>query len=806
MEIKKFKLIRMVIALATALMGANVAMAAAPNSTEPVIDYAAFLGNHDMVWDRIPTRWEVAPFTGNGKLGLLFYQDETEAANVMSLHVGRSDYHDHRLPDRGMVWVNRGRLPVGHFNLTSKGDITGVDLRLDLWNAELSGTVQTSQGSYKVRGLTHSTTDVFYFETEAEDGEAVAITWHPAAAISPIRTRLAEEDPERDGAHSRAMREAPYPAAPEPILSQADGIAYCHQVLYDHRGETTTGWEVSGKAEGRQVLTASIHHSFPERDSLDRVQANLMHARERLVKGDFISSHQSWWHDYYPLSFLTFNDAEKESFYWIQMYKLASATRANGPVVDNMGPWYQTSHWPLIWNDMNVEVIYLSHLVANRMSIGESLLNSLDRNIHNLEKNVPEHWKESAAIQTACAQDWTAYDNGRPPDLLAWILFDYWLHCEYAADRDRMRDGLFPLLKRVGNGYLNYLRDNPVESDDGKIHFKKSWSPEYPGGWGEEMHGPDVNFTIALCRWTCQMLLDINAEHHLNDPLAVEWQNIVDNLVELQLDADGLRIGKDVAYDIAHRHYSHLLAFYPLAQLDTDNPAERELAQTSVDQWIGLCVAEAERKKSLHGPMNGFAATAASSMYAWLGDGEQALHYLNYLMKNERLSPTTMYAEGNPCIESPLSLASTVHDMLLQSRNGKIRVFHGTPSAWPDVAFQHFRTQGAFLVSAKKKAGITQFVTLESLAGAQCLVHTDIEDPEITINGKKAKRRQVKKAADGFYEITLKKGDSVTFTPMKLKHADLSIEPLPIAEKDRNVFGLNDKTTRLPGHQFYYEK
>ena len=33
-----------------------------------VIDFESFLNRHDMLWDRIPNRWEVAPYTGNGNM------------------------------------------------------------------------------------------------------------------------------------------------------------------------------------------------------------------------------------------------------------------------------------------------------------------------------------------------------------------------------------------------------------------------------------------------------------------------------------------------------------------------------------------------------------------------------------------------------------------------------------------------------------------------------------------------------------------------------------------------------------------
>ncbi len=481
------------------------------------------------------------------------------------------------------------------------------------------------------------------------------------------------------------------------------------------------------------------------------------------------------------------------------MYKFASATRAGGPIMDLMGPWYHKTFWPMVWGDLNVELQYWTHLTANRLSVGESLPNSLDRYADNLSRNVPEHWKDSAAIAACFPQDLLAYDHGKAPDMLAWILHDYWLHCQFAGDRTRMRSKLFPILRKTVNGYLNYLADNPVPSDDGTIHIKNSWSPEYPGG-----HGQDINFTIALMRWSCQTLLDINEEHGLNDPLATEWQNIVDNLVDFQVDENGLRIGKDVPFDKPHRHYSHLLAFYPLAVLTPESQANKQLLRTTLDHWLDVSINSRIKVGAM--PVTGYTATGAASMYATLGDAEKAYEYLDFFIQHDRVSPTTMYAEGNPVIESPLSFATCIHDMLLQSWGGRIRVFPAAPKRWPDVSFHHLRTQGAFLVSAKKKSGVTQFVTVESLAGSPCLVQADIPKPKIYINGNVAKKQQVRQWESGMYEIALNKGDRVTFTPVELDEADLTIEPIPVSAANRNLFGLNEKTSRLPGHAFYYRQ
>lgn len=769
-------------------------------SVGATIDYPAFLADHDMTWNRLPNRWEVAPFSGNGMVGFLFYQGKQDAGNVISLHVGRHDYYDHReLEDwRKYMWILRGRLPLGRFTLESQGEITGVDLRLDLWNAELRGNVRTSKGSYAVRGLSHADLDVIWFEMTAAGGESVRISWHPEVPYSSTRRTL-EKGGGPKGGNWDEMRTVAYPLPPDPTLSEEDGMQLCFQPLHEHRGETTTGWELTGEPGGKQGLIASVHHSFPDRNSRAVVKANIKKARALEKESAFIATHRTWWHAYYPKSFLGLNDKEKEAFYWIQMYKLGSSMRQDGPVQDLMGPWYHDTFWPMVWGDLNVQLQYWTHLVANRMDVGESLPNNLDKYAGNLEKNVPDHWKDSAAIGACFPQDLRSYDNARTPDMLAWLLHNYWLHCRYTGDRERMRNGLFPLLKKTMNGYLNYLRDNPVESDDGLIHFKSTWSPEYPGGWGQ-----DINFTIALSRWTCQTLLEIDREHELNDPQMPEWYRFMDHVVGFQVDEHGLRIGKDIPFDKPHRHYSHLLGFYPLALITPDADEDAAMLRKTLDRWLNVSIHSRPAGEAVSSHQTGYTATGAASMYAWLGDEDEAIRYLEYFLMHRLVSPTTMYAEGNPVIESPFSFCTSMHDMLLQSWGGVIRVFPAVPKAWSDIAFDRFRAQGGFLVRAKRVSGKTEFVEVTSETGAPCRVALDIEDPVVTINGKQVQQQQIHQQEGGWYEVALARGERVTFMSSEVKPGSTRIEALPTGEADRHLFGLNDKTIRLTGHRYYY--
>jgi len=760
------------------------------------VDYESFLSKHDMLWDIVPDKWQTAPYTGNGNIGFLFYQAQESEKNVISLHIGRHDYYDHReakTKAEEMLWIKRSRLPLGHFQLKSKGKITGVDMRLDLWNAELTGSVTTSKGTYKIKGFTHSTKDVIFFETDTTD-ENVEITWHAEDPIPPVYEVLKSGGGPKGGTWDK-MRAVDLEMAPKPTFSKNKGYNFCYQPLFDHRGETTTAWKISGIPSGKQQLITSVHHSYPERNSLEIVTKNIEIGEKLIKENSFISTHKKWWHDYYPLSFLTINDAEKESFYWIQMYKLGSASRGNGPILDLMGPWYNRTFWPMVWGDLNVQLIYWTHLTANRMFIGESLPNNIDKYTANLEGNTPKHWKNSAAVAALMPQDLIAFNGGKVPDMLAWILNDYWLHCEFAGDDIRMRDKLFPILKKTVNSYLNYIKDNPVDAEDGKIHIKYSWSPEYKPGRGQ-----DINFTLALIRWSCQTLIDIDKQHNLNDPLVKEWEILLTNLVDFQIDENGLMIGKDRPFANPHRHYSHLLAFYPLMVITPEKEADKKLLRTSLDHWLDVTFNSGKKIKAM--PVTGYTATGASSMYANLGDAEKAYYYLDFLIKHKNISSTTMYSEGkiNPVIESPLSFATSLHDMMLQSWSGKINVFPASPKRWKDVSFHNLRTQGAFLVSAKKVNGTTEFVSVKSLKGNECNVQVDFKNPKFYINGKCV---SIKQNANGSYHINLKKNETVIITAKTLNKTDLSIKELPKSKKEQNLFGYGSKTKRLPGHKYY---
>ncbi|MCH5716144.1 glycosyl hydrolase family 95 catalytic domain-containing protein [Niabella hibiscisoli] len=328
----------------------------------------------------------------------------------------------------------------------------------------------------------------------------------------------------------------------------------------------------------------------------------------------------------------------------------------------------------------------------------------MDAGKESLSLNVPAIYRHNALalgrnggrnlykpVKVYAQKDSTATPSDLELGNLTWCLYYYWLHYRYTMD-DHLKNKLFTLLK----GSVNYYLDIMNKEADGKWHLPYTYSPEYPEGVTR-----DCNYDLSLFRWGCKTLLQLEPA----DSLAPVWQNVLDNLVDYPKDKNGLCIGRDVAFDQSHRHYSHLLMIYPLSLINWDQPENRELIRKSLEHWHGF-----------KGALQGYSFTGGAAIYAMMNRGDMSINYLNQLF-DRYVKPNTMYLESGPVIETPLAAAETIHTLFLQYVDGVIKLFPALPDEWEDVSFSNLRTEGAFAVSAVRSKGKTKWVQVESLAG-----------------------------------------------------------------------------------------
>ena len=645
------------------------------------IDWPSFLAQHDMFWKTMPASWVEAPFTGNGQLGAMIFAPEPKDAPGLRWHIGRTDVAINGL------WGGPQRVPIGDLVLKTGGNILDCDMRQDLWNAEVTGALKTDKGNISFSSFTHTSHMVHIMELRTEgDEKAPEFVWE-----SPDFIKCS---------FYTCPHHIQNPSCPPPVRTREGDFQIHTQKLANDSGEFAVVWcVVPGKA-GTFVVYLDVGYSQQEgaakKEALDAVKGAMAVSMENLR-----ASHRAWWHNYYPASFLSIPDARLESYYWIQMYRIASSTRADRMPIDCIGgPWCTLGSmpWKHIHWDLNIQLTYWPMLGANRLDMGESLYRMLDKNVDNLVKNTGAYASDSAGIGIESFFDCVSGrfpnlktgtyhpDNAYAPFLLGalpWAMHNYWLQYRHSMDDDQLRKNLFPLLKRSINLYIHHLKTGT----DGKLHIEKGASPEYDFSYHE-----DTSFDLALLRWGCTTLLEIDRRLDLKDPLAPTWRRILDNLAPYPTDESGLMVAAGLPFAKSHRHYSHLLAFYPLYLLNPEQEQNVPLLTRSLDHWTKLFK---------DGDDCGYSNTGAAAMCAALGQGDEALLWLK---RYRNITANTMEIEGNsPVSEACFSGAQSVHDMLFSSWGGTIRIFPGLPPAWKDVVFHDMRTEGAFLISASRK-------------------------------------------------------------------------------------------------------
>ncbi|MFB7132246.1 hypothetical protein ACFCZY_11320 [Streptomyces sp. NPDC056237] len=692
-----------------------------------------------MTWRTLPTGWQQAPFLANGYLGAQLYAGRT--ADTLKLMLSHSQVQDQRGQWRGGIGFSR--LPIGYFTLTLAGEITGVDWTLDPYDAELRGTVTTSRGSLTFCALVQNDTGALLISTRPSPGEesaAWSFQWLQAATT---RSSGKPED---------------YTPNPDPRV----GDGFVEQPLLAGGG-WTTAWRERREGTGR-LLAAHLVYRFPGRVSEATTAA--LRAVDRTLATDLdrlVERHRGWWHAYYRRSFLSVPDKRLQSFYLTQLYKLAASTRAEGPTISEWGPWFPEvgNNWTAVWWNLNVQIGMAPVHGSNHPEL-DSVTGAFRRFEHNLPASVPVDHRDGESYALGHPSDWQlragdTYDVGAPGSdhvsdnfgNLTWALHNVWQSYRHSMDLSVLRDVVYPILARAINFYAHFLHEGP----DGRLHLLETRSPEYA-------NAADCTYDLSLVRWGVRTLIASAKLLRNDDPRLKRWQDIDRRLTPYAEDpVAGVMIGKDVPLADSHRHHSHLLWLHPLRERNWDRAGDRDVMRRSMDHWV-----------SMQELWHGYSYATASSMYSVMDEPEKALDFLTFftdlkVVADCQMTVNTMYREGkNLALESPLSAAQSMLDMMVQGHDGVVKVFPSVSDRWADASIASLRTQGAFLVDADRSGGATRWVRVHSEAGAPLTLDHSITG-RIDVRDAHGRPLRWRETGPGRIALSLPRGGTAMVTP-----------------------------------------
>jgi alpha-L-fucosidase 2 len=310
-----------------------------------------------------------------------------------------------------------------------------------------------------------------------------------------------------------------------------------------------------------------------------------------------------------------------------------------------------------------------------------------------------------------------------------WMTFTVYENFLFTRDTAFLRDVAWPMMKGSAEFVLGFL----VESPEGYLVTNPSHSPEnafiVPGTkesssltYAATIDIEILNTLFDQCREACGILgadadfaARLEAAQKRLPPVRINSKGVIQEWIE---DYDEVEPG--------HRHMSHLLGLYPLAQFTPETPELFQAAKATI-----------ERRLSFGGGQTGWSRAWMICMYARLLDGDAA--YQNVLNLLRKCTLINLFDTHPPFqIDGNFGGTAGIAEMLIQSHNGLIRLLPALPKAWGTGEVKGLCARGGFVVDLKWADGqlVNARISSESGGTAKIIYAGKEQDIKLNAGGK----------------------------------------------------------------------
>lgn len=533
-------------------------------------------------------------------------------------------------------------------------------------------------------------------------------------------------------AKEKALPTPPFPAGdaplsaftfPEPqIYSEPDVRGFslcisdrlCYELLARHfstqEGELIV-WDIAVGTPGEDLHT-------PLYEKLGRLAQKGFEAN--------FASHRQWWRQWWAYSGLRISHRLFEQNWYLTQYLLGACSRRGCPPMPLQGVWTADEGILPPWkgdyhHDLNTQFSYSCYLKANRLEAGACFLDYLWDRLPAAKQFAHDFYHaEGICLPAVMTLDgkplcgWPMYSF--TPSGQIWLCQQFERYYRFTGDRQFLRDRAYPYLRETARFVLCLLQ----EGEDGLLYLPLSSSPEIhdnlPGAWLT----PNSNFDLALLRYLFEQLISLCPDALCPEDIPEElarWTSVLARLPQLAVnDRHVYRLSPDEDLQESHRHFSHLMALYPLRLTEYDTKENRQI--------IDACITDLERLGS--GFWVGYSFCWMAQLYALQKNAEGAAVQLE-LFWRYFCSPNGFHLNGDYkkggfstwhyrpfTLEANMLAADALQEMLLYSEKNTLCLFPAVPGHLGDIAFEHFRTQNGLLVSARREGGAVTQVELHA--------------------------------------------------------------------------------------------
>jgi alpha-L-fucosidase 2 len=292
-----------------------------------------------------------------------------------------------------------------------------------------------------------------------------------------------------------------------------------------------------------------------------------------------------------------------------------------------------------------------------------------------------------------------------------WMTFPVYEHFLFTADTAFLEKRAYPLLKGSAEFVLDFL----IESPEGYLVTNPSHSPENnfrvprTGEISALTYAAttDIELINALFDYCTEAANMLDRDHEFVSQLIAAKKK----LPPIQINSRGVIQEWIKDYDEpepGHRHMSHLLGLYPLAQFTPETPELFEAARATIG-----------RRLSFGGGHTGWSRAWIVNLFARLQDGEKAYENLLELLRKSTLN--NLFDTHPPFqIDGNFGGTAGIAEMLIQSHGNIIRLLPAVPRDWKSGEVKGLCARGGFVIDMKWNDNRLQHVTVFSKKGGDC--------------------------------------------------------------------------------------
>ncbi|MCM1313658.1 MAG: glycoside hydrolase family 95 protein [Bacteroides sp.] len=454
-------------------------------------------------------------------------------------------------------------------------------------------------------------------------------------------------------------------------------------------------------------------------------------------------------------------------FFQYGRYLTIASSRSNSPLPialqgffnDNKActmPWTNDYHL-----DMNTQQNYWVANVGNLAECNVPLFNYI--------ADLAHYGAETARVVYGC-KGWTAHTTanvwgftapsysilwGLFPTASSWIAAHLWTEYEYTQDKEYLRTTAYPLLKGNAEFLLDYMTEDPR---NGHLVTGPSISPENGFGYNGQyccaamMPTCDRTFAYEILSACLQSTEILGIDKTFGDSL----RTALAKFPPYQIGRDGGIMEWSEDFEVVnpnHRHTSHIMGFYPYAQITLGkNP---ELA-AAVRKTMELRLAAPDWEDTEWSRAN------MICFYARLKDAAKAYESVKTLEGNlSRANLMTVSPGGIAGAENDIYAfdgnpggSAGIAEMLLQTQEGYLELLPALPAEWSSGCFRGLCVRGGAEVAVSWSKSVVDTFTLTATADNEFAIKMpEGKDYTLTLNGKKIDSNEE------IVKVKMKKGD-----------------------------------------------